>query len=372
MHSYIVLVSPSYGGAEKRFFDIFTSMFRSGLDVTLVAPLSLSERLQADHPERADVFGAMLSLALPAWSRGGFIKAWRARLAALPRGGHYHYPLNCLWPLHLGRGDRVSMSMVDCAAVCSPFGGTVASVWGWVSARMVDRVDVLSPAIFRVLQQRAGARKTSLTPGGTYLVPAPAAQVDKQPLIVFMSRLVPLKGVLDWLDVLPALWQALAPLAPPGTRFQIAGYGSLEAQVRSRVAAMADAAIPVAFTGYGVAGELLPPAAIVLSLQETTNFPSRVVAEALIAGCAVIVRDTGDSRQFGSDPGLQYCAERLDGEALAAQIAPLLAQVLGEPAFGQEVRRAALARYSNAAYISYFRDLMGARALAAPGAAEAA
>lgn len=360
MRSYIVLVSPSYGGAEKRFFDIFTSMRRAGLDITLVGPASLTSQLLADHPERADVAGAVLTVPLGAWSRGGFIAAWRRVLQGLPRGGNFHYPLNCLWPLHLLRGDRVSLSLVDCTRVCGPLGGTVTSAWGWLSCFFAARIDVLSPAIFTAMRGYRTAPKMSLTPGGTYIVAAPPAPVPKTPEIIFISRLVPGKGVLEWLAVLPAVWERLAAQAPAALQFTLAGYGALEQEVASRVRELAGAGVPVRFIGYAAAEEVLPPAAIVLSMQEPTNFPSRVVAEGLLAGSAVIVRDTGDSRQFGQLPGLVYCQPQLDAAELAAQIGALLPRVLDQPAFRAELQAAALERFSSPAYIDYFRDLIGA------------
>ena len=147
MRSHIVVVSPSYGGAEKRFFDIFTALRRAGDDVVFVAPTSLSERLHADHPDRADVLQAVHAIPLQGWSRLRFMIKWWRELRYHKSGGHYHYPLNCLWMLHLGRRDRVTMSVADCTSVPGPFARKRTSVWAWVAFRFADRIDVLSPAI---------------------------------------------------------------------------------------------------------------------------------------------------------------------------------------------------------------------------------
>ena len=109
MRSFIVIVSPSYGGAERRFFDVFTALRRRGEDVELVAPSSLLASLRAGHPDRGDLASALISIDMPLWSRIGFVRRFRSLLKQLPRGAHFHYPLNCLWPLHLGRGDRITM-----------------------------------------------------------------------------------------------------------------------------------------------------------------------------------------------------------------------------------------------------------------------
>ena len=87
MRSYIVVVSPSYGGAEKRFFDIFTSLLRKGADVVLVAPSSLVDQLKADHQDRQDVLAALVPVTMGAWSRLEFVSKFRKLLRTLPRGG---------------------------------------------------------------------------------------------------------------------------------------------------------------------------------------------------------------------------------------------------------------------------------------------
>ena len=359
MRSYIVVVSPSYGGAERRFFDIFTGLRRTGVDVFLVAPSSLVDQLKTDHQERMDVFSALLPVTMGEWSRLEFVRGFRKLLRTLPPGGSFHYPLNCLWPLHLGRGDRVSMSVADCTNVPGPFAGKRTSVWAWLAFFFTARIDVLSPAIFYAMRSYRAASKMSLTPGGTFLLPPPPVEARKSPTAVFLGRLVPGKGIDDFLDVLPDVWSLLRERALPGFTFQIAGYGSLKDHVAARVATLASAGTPIAFVGYAVAETLLAHSAVLLSMQEITNYPSRVVAEALMAGCGVIVRDTGDSREFGIDlPGLVYCRARLDAQEIADQLAILTDRVVHIPAFSQEMRDAACARFSSARYIDYFRDVV--------------
>ena len=361
MRSHIVIVSPSYGGAEKRFFDIFTVLRRHGSDVHLIAPSSLIDRLKIDHPDRQDVFTALIAVPMRSWSRIGFIVAFFKVLRTIPRRGSFHYPVNCLWPLHLNRGDQVSMSMVDCTKVPSPMSGTLTAAWSWLAFFFVRHVDVLSPTILEAMRHYRMAPKMSLTPGGTFLaLPRTAAPQPKQPTVVFLGRLVPGKGIDDLMDLLPQAWSLLRDKVPTGFGFQIAGYGPLESHVVGRVGELARAGVPVRFVGYALAEQLFEPASVGLSLQEVTNYPSRVVAEALCSGCAVIIRDTGDSRQFGTDlPGLEYCTARLDASELARLVSDLLNRVLHEPGFSDSLRDAARERFSSPQYINYFRGLLG-------------
>ena len=359
MPSYVVLVSPSVGGAERRFFDIFTRLRRSGADVSLIGPSSLIDQLVAEHPERSDLVPSLLSVPMGGWSRPTFVRRYRRLLATLPRRTRFHYPLNCLWPLHLGRGDRVSMSVADCTSVPSPRSRQRTSVWAWLAFFFVSRIDVLSPSIFAAMRGYRAAAKMSLTPGGTFLAAAPGGERAKLPNVVFLSRLVEGKGIGDLLDVVGAVWAALRGRVPDAFRFQIAGYGPLEHAIAERIGALAKSGVPIEFLGYAAADRVLPAAAVLLSLQEVTNYPSRVVAEALMAGCAVIVRDTGDSREFGSDlPGLVYCDARLDAQELAGQLATLVDRVLHTPGFAADIRRAAGARFSGDDYVDYFRVIV--------------
>lgn len=359
MHTYIVIVSPSYGGAEKRFFDIFTSLRRSGSDVVLVAPSGLIDQLKTDHQDRQDVLKALVPVNMDSWNRFKFIFMFRRLLQTLPRGSSFHYPLNCLWPLHIGRGDRVSMSVADCTTVPSPFAYKRTSVWDWFSFFFVAKIDVLSPAIFSAMKKYRAAKWMSLTPGGTYLTPSPIVTSGKLPTIVFLGRLVPGKGIDDFLNVLPDLWEQLREKVPELFTFEIAGYGSLQDHVADRVKALAKSGVPIIFNGYASAEPMLARSAVLLSMQEVTNYPSRVVAEALFAGCGVIVRDTGDSREFGEDlPGLVYCHGNLNTREMADQIVSLLTSVMLDPDYSYEVRAVALERFSSKHYIDYFRKVI--------------
>ncbi len=366
MRNYIIISSPSYGGAEKRFFDIFTSLARNGMDAFFVAPERLIQQLKRDHHDREDIFPLLLGLTIAKWSRLAFILALRRLLSTIPEGASYHYPLNCLWPLHVGRCDHVSMSMVDCTRVPALFGGTVASSWSWLSFFFVAKIDVLSPTIFEALQHSRNAAKMSLTPGGTYLVPPPDRGAFKQSSVVLLSRLIPGKGIDDFLIILPKIWNNLRDRGSLGVTFQIAGYGSLEPWVIGRVAELAEIGVPISFIGYATADDLFAESSVVLSMQEITNYPSRVVAEALMAGCGVIVRDTGDSRKFGNDiEGLLYCSPQLDPQELARQIELLLVRVQHEAGFKESVRKLAQNKFSAKKYVDYFRCLMSSNMVSA-------
>ena len=358
MSNYIVVVSPFYGGAEKRFFDIFRALRAQGEDVVFIAPSTLAEPLLADFGT-PELGSAILSIDLPVWSRKKFIVGFLRLLSTLPRGSCFHYPMNCLWPLHLRRGDRVTMSVTDCVKVPGPLSSNHAGLWTWLSFFFVDRIDVLSPAVLSQMRDYRMARKMSLTPGGTFLEAVVHTGQPRRPTVVLLNRLVAEKGIDNLLDVLPQVWAAFRDRAPSGTCFEVAGYGPMQSHVIQRVGALARSGVPVSFVGYVDAAEFLSRSAVVLSMQEVTNYPSRVVAEALVLGCAVIVRNTGDSMQFGADmPGLSYCGEALDPLELSHLIANLLNRVMVDKGFSNQIAQAAQERFCSNASIAYFRAML--------------
>jgi glycosyltransferase involved in cell wall biosynthesis len=359
MPAYFVLVSPAYGGAEKRFFDIFRAMRRTGANVKMIAPSSLANRLLADHPDQPELASALVSIPMDSWSPLTFVRLFRRLLKSIPRGASFHYPMNCLWPLHLGRGDTVSMSVTNCINVPGPQAANRSAKWTWASFFFVRRVDVLSPQILSRMTDYRTAPKMSLTPGGTFIEVLPEADVAKAPTVALLSRLIDKKGIDDWLDVLPGVWDRLQSRVPAGFSFTIAGYGPRQDHFEQRIAALAAQGVPVTFSGYANAIDFLPRVSVVLSMQEVTNYPSRVVAEALVSGCGVIVRDTGDSRQFGEDlPGLVYCQAKLDAAELADQIAGMLAAFDASPGYADKIRQSGIARFSAAASVDYFAGML--------------
>jgi glycosyltransferase involved in cell wall biosynthesis len=357
MSNYIVIASPSCGGAEKRFFDIFRGLLAEGVNVVMIAPSTLTKQLLSDN-NNPDLFSAVLSIEMSEWSRKKFIiELWRV-LRNLPKGSSFHYPMNCLWPLHFFRDDHVTMSVTNCINLPSLVAGTHTGIWTWLSFFFVKRVDVLSPAIFSQMTHYTTAKKMSLTPGGTYLSASVAADKEREPTVVLMSRLVPQKGIDDFIDVLPNVWSALRGRVPIGFSFVIAGKGPLQEHVVTRVGELVRSGVPVSFVGFANSTELLTRSAVVLSMQEVTNYPSRVVAEALVAGCAVIVRNTGDSRQFGNELlGLDYCAGALDPLELAELIGKWINRIFSQDEVSKKIAAFSEIKFRSKVSIDYFRSM---------------
>jgi hypothetical protein len=71
-----------------------------------------------------------------------------------------------------------------------------------------------------------------------------------------------------------------------------------------------------------------------------------------------MVRDSGDSRQFGEPPGLQYCGESLEADEVATVLSRLMHEVLHQPGRRQQISAAARERFARPSYVQYFRDIL--------------
>lgn len=355
---YIVIFSPSYGGAEVRFFDIFRGLRQGGVDVRYVAPSSLTKQLIQDFEPSADIRQNIVSIESgPGWSRLRFSLSFRRFLNTVPHGSIFHYPLTCLWPLHLFRRDYITMSFLDCSSVPSLFNRKKTSAWAWLSLFFTRKSDILSPAIFAKLSDHPRAPSMRLTPGGTFLLPRLSDAGQRLPIVCFFGRLAPLKGVPDFFDVLPNLWLCLKGKVPDNFRFVVAGYGPLEDYVKERTEQAVRIGVPVSYIGFVKSNELLSRASVFLSLQEVTNYPSRIVAEALVSGCSVIVRDTGDSRSFGNRiPGLFYCGSALSPGELSLLIVNIVNDYSDDQMLTKLISESAVSQFGSLKYLEYFKN----------------
>lgn len=359
MNKYIVIATPAYGGAEKRFFDIVMRLRSTGLDVKIIAPSILVEQFIKDHQNDDKVAAALISIEMRKWNRLEFVVKLFKLLRALPPKAIFHYPMNCMWFLHVGRDDIVSMSYTNCTKIATFYTLSFRTLRTWIAFFFVQRIDVLNPQIFMAMKSDYNFKKMSLTPGGTYLAPFDVPTLQKKPYVVLLSRFVKGKGIDNFFDVLPAVWDKLFGEVPIGFVFKIAGYGPLQEKVISRVNELSQSGVPIEFVGFVNSTNFFSESSIVLSMQKFTNYPSRVVAEALYCGCAVIVRDTGDSREFGENlPGLSYCMGNLDPNELAGIISKQLMLVLNESFYTEEIMDSAARRFSRDEYLLYFREIL--------------
>ncbi len=356
---FVVLITNGIGGTERRFADIVTAMNDQCWQTQLVVPESLRRTLLDSSSLRAD---SVVGIGSSKDSLTGFLRSYAMWL--LPQRtqtASFHYPLNCLFPLHAHTQHRVTASLTD---MRPPRRLPTRDHRDWKYygiLRYSSVIDVLNPDVLsrtREMYPRF-ARKLRLTPDGTYVDPTRFVVAEPNPRIVLMGRLIPTrKGIEELLDLASDMQDRVAQLAGVTLPIHIVGTGPLDTYVQARAEALRRAGVVIYCDGFRESHDALCGASVALSLQPENNYPSRVVAEALLSGTSVIVRDTGESRLFGSPPGISYVPARLSAESLASAIAAVLAQRSADPALGQAIRRAALQNYHSPAVPRYLLDVM--------------
>ena len=350
---YIVLVSIGIGGAEKRFFDIFRSFMGSNNDVFLVVSAALYKKLSITDDRNIIVIGHTDDGLIH------FIIKYYKWLKTLNNAkANFHYPMNCLFFLHFFKAHRVSMSLTNCYFAPKLLTFKRSLIRQYLTLFFVSRVDVLNPNIYKTIS-KFKFTKFTLTPNGTYVYPEIAYLPTKKPLYGFIGRLISGKGLENFLKKLPEIWELLQFKVSNDFSFFIAGYGALEKMVEQEVSNLQGMGIPIVFYGYRPAEELLKDARLVFSLQEKTNYPSRVVAEAMLNGCSVLVTDTGDSKSFGSFTyGLDYINPDLNPVEIANLILENENKYKNNFDHANKVREEGLQKFSSKEVLTYFLDIL--------------
>ncbi|MFS1947162.1 glycosyltransferase [Vibrio sp. J383] len=360
MKKYIVMVSGGIGGAEKRFFDIFKGLVTYDKEIYLVLPSCLFNLISESEDVQPYLCNIVI-VDMPAWSPIRF--AWRFYndvLKVAKNEDVFHYPLSPLFFLHLFGGKKFTISYCDCYKPPKLSTNNKNSTLQYIASFFSSKIDILSPDVFSLVKDKNPylKEKISLTPGGTYIYPTENRNEEKERKLVFLSRLEPNKGVEVLFSLLPKINEQLSLEA--SVRFEIYGLGSLSDFVTEQVEILRLKGINIDYLGYGDPKKVLPTAWVVFSLQEVTNYPSRVVAESLLEGCEVIILDTGDSRRFGDKKGISYLDEKLEN------IEEIVNNIIERSTYNNidivnVIKNEARCSFSSSQYISYFYTLLGGK-----------
>lgn len=352
MKKYFVLVSTGIGGAERRFFDIFNDLRKNDDSYFLILPYRLAEQLNCMDVGGVIVVGDHKDNLL------NFIKKYYMFLNHHDfQNSSFHYPINCLFFLHFFKKHKVSMSLTNCYYVPTLFSFKKSLIRQYISILFVDYIDVLSPPIYKLLLNKF-SKKISLTPNGTYIKSnSNFIYSEKRNNIGFLGRLIDGKGLEDFIDIYEDLWLKFRNELPKDFCFLVAGYGENEKSIKDKVDLLIKKKIPIKFLGYRKPEDFLSECKVILSLQRITNYPSRVVAESLLSGSEVILRNSGNSSDFGSLYGLHYISEILDYN----EIGKLLVEIFTKESSKEDINLIvgeARDKFSNNQVLSYFDKIM--------------
>lgn len=169
-----------------------------------------------------------------------------------------------------------------------------------------DRIEILNPAL---LQESFFKEEKIFISQAMYAGNrgAPKKTINKKK-IVFSGHLYALKGI----EILAKLIESCPE---NGYEFHIYGSkmgGDKSEEIEAWIARLNSFANVYFFNHVDDMSHAYADALVVLSLQTISNYPSQVVMEGLASGAAVLITNTGDSKQFGDIPGIFYVSQKFD------------------------------------------------------------
>lgn len=352
------MLSPDYGGAELRFFDIFTEITKTYDDVFLIVPDCLSQKFSKDFYQRRRAIDKIIPIQIEDWGRWKLIRAFLKLLKTLPAGSTFHYPFNYLWPLHIIRNDKVLISLVDCHTSPTYFSFIKNNPWFLLSYIFAKKIDILRPSTFQWLKSQKSKKELSLTPRGTFQLKKPKiTKFNKKLKIIYFARLEIEKGILEWLQIISTVDNILRSKYKTEAQFLISGYGSLEYYVEKSTQGLTKKGVNVKFIGKTNADTVFKEFGVFLSIQKYENYPSRIVAEALTRGCPVIISRIGDSENFPDiQYGINYISPNLNPEEISKRLFELQKKFNSFSNLSKTISKQSIKEFSHEDTINYYED----------------
>ncbi|MCG9579475.1 glycosyltransferase [Vibrio tubiashii] len=350
MSKYLVIASPSIGGAERRFFDIFKSMSKNKEDIYLVAPNLLLQKLDNSYKLNEKI----ISIELTRWSYVLFcFKFYFGVVCKSSKDDTFHYPLNPPFFLHYFPIRKYSISYCYCYAKPKISLKSIGLSLQRIAGVFASKIDVLSPAVYDEVKK--SDKKFSLTPGGSFVDAANFNTNGKKNDVAIISRLEHGKGIDTYIKIVEMLKSAELDLELPLPKFRIYGEGSMKSWVEKEVSHLSNKGVEITYHGFATPQQILSESGIVFSLQTTTNYPSRVVAESLLSGSQVIVLDSGDTQEFGQVVGLHYLNEDLSNLVEVFNAVSIEKISTG---LKKDISERAKVKFNSPSYLEYYKRVM--------------
>jgi len=189
--------------------------------------------------------------------------------------------------------------------------------------------------------------------------------VGDAPLVLSVSRLVPIKNVALFVDAM-----AVVHRERPDVRAVIAGDGPLESALKQRVDALGLGGV-IRFVGY-VAQSELPPwyrAADVFVLSSDFDNSPNVVLEAMASGLPVVATSVGGVADLVDTPSGGSLVARGDAASMGTEIIRLVSDHVGRREAGAYNRQRAMTKFSwrtsAEQLLAAYRNALAARGRAA-------
>lgn len=355
---FIIIPASEVGGMEKRLVGLFVHLAQAGRPVRLVATQQLLTRLR-EVPETRALRDREASIVRFEGGDGWFQRL-RRTLGALVREHRdavFHYGLVSPFRVHpLDTGPRTSRVVytIPNASLRQYNARGLVEVCGGILRSAC--VDVLDPHVCRQLGLAFPWRRSRLcnTPGSFVDLEVfralPAAQ--KRDRIVFCGLFSHEKQAPRLAAAIPRMLGMLEDAGLGHTEIWMMGRAQ-EGNVTETVEALGDPRVRAFHSADPQS--ILAESKVFLSLQRSTNHPSKALLEAMACGCAPVVTDTRDSRLTAPEELARYVPRDFTAGDLVRASIPLLRRT------ESEVDRATLAmrehmakRFSIGAMAEYY------------------
>ncbi|RDE51170.1 MAG: glycosyltransferase family 1 protein [Candidatus Accumulibacter meliphilus] len=359
---YIVLSAAGVGGAEKRFTDIWYSLVSQGLDVHLVINTQTYQGLlqQKEYSERLIRRRELHVKDLGDNSFSKFCRSTYDFFESQPRHAIVHYPLAYTPGIQLRFGHRLVVSWVNSAMPQFTRTNWRGGVGAWAGFLAAERVDVLNPDNLRRMRQMPWMKgKVSLTPGGTHVDARQYRPLAKDLDFVFLGRTEPEKQSRRFVEALPEVHRILQREGAKGYRFVVCGGGSEFGAINALARSSAFQAVPFEY-GYSSSPEsVLGRASVFFSLQRTSNYPSKALAEAMACGAFPVLTAVGESTMMIDGCRHHHFVPRdFSPNDIAQSLLGYLALNSTERnSVSREIAEFAATRFAAGLQVSYFADI---------------
>jgi glycosyltransferase involved in cell wall biosynthesis len=198
----------------------------------------------------------------------------------------------------------------------------------YLSFLRADYVDILDPDITQKMKRLYFYKRNRFfnTPGsfinGDLYKPAPLA--EKKNWVIFLGRFEYIKQIIPLCKSIPHIHETLIKSGIHNHRFILIGNGTQEPEVNALLQQEAFKNLPVEKGFNPNPKEVLQYGKIILSLQLTTNFPSKSLLEGMACGCIPLATDVGSTRRMAAPEFSYFVPEHFTEQQIAAAITEVL------------------------------------------------
>jgi glycosyltransferase involved in cell wall biosynthesis len=299
---YIVLSTVGLGGAEKRFFEHWMILRQEGFDVHMVIDTQTYNGLvnnvgiqygwkDLDKLHQIDLGGGAYL---------NYLKSVNKFFRDINIDVIIHFPLAYAPIFNIKRRHKTLISWVSTKAPTVFGAAWLDGFVAWISFFYADHIDILNPRVISIVQKiPIISKKITQTVNGTQVDSTSYRPMTKRLDFVFLGRLEPEKQALRLAMMLPAIHMALRAKGFDNYRFLMCGTGVDEHAIRCLLRTepfTSSDRVPFELIYNLKPNEMLGKASVFFSLQRTSNYPSKALAEAMACGAYPIITDTGESR----------------------------------------------------------------------------